>query len=81
MTDKLNFLDSDKIAKITQNWGGPVFVYSEKILKQQAVKALNISPLYGLTVRYAMKANPNRAIINIFDGLGIQIDASSGFEA
>lgn len=81
MTDKLNFLDSGTIAKITQNWGSPVFVYSEKTLKQQAAKALNISAPYGLTVRYAMKANPNRAIINIFDKFGIQIDASSGFEA
>jgi len=35
---------------------------------------------YGLTVRYAMKACPNGAILKIFDKKGIHIDASSGFE-
>jgi diaminopimelate decarboxylase len=33
-----------------------------------------------LSVRYAMKANSHRAILRIFDSMGIGIDASSGFE-
>ncbi len=36
---------------------------------------------FGLTVRYAMKALPTAAVIQIMDRAGIHIDASSGFEA
>ncbi len=36
---------------------------------------------FGLTVRYAMKANPNAAFLRLFDALGLHFDASSGFEA
>lgn len=81
MQDKLNFLTPEIIKDVMQKWGTPVFVYSEKILKEQASKALSFSAPYGLTVRYAMKANPNRAIVRVFKDMGIKIDASSGFEA
>lgn len=81
MQDQLNFLTKDAIRHVVKTWGTPVFVYSEKILKAQGEKALLFVAPYGLTVRYAMKANPNRAIIRVFNGMGIKIDASSGFEA
>merc|ERR1719410_904896 len=41
---------------------------------------LSFPNAYGLTVRYAMKACPNKAILQFFHGKGIHIDASSGFE-
>lgn len=81
MKDELNFLKPEDIKYINKTWGTPVFVYSEKILKEQAAEALNFTAPYGLTVRYAMKANPNRAIVRVFTDMGIKIDASSGFEA
>lgn len=46
----------------------------------QASKALSFPHLYGLTVRFAMKACPNAAILKIFKKLGINFDASSGYE-
>lgn len=81
MQDELNYLSQSQIDRVMQTWGTPIFVYSEKILKEQAAKALAFTTPYGLTVRYAMKANPNRAVVRVFKGMGIQIDASSGFEA
>ena len=36
---------------------------------------------FGLTVRYAMKAAPNAAILQLFDSLGVHVDASSCHEA
>ncbi len=79
--ESLNFLEAGTAAEVAEQWGTPVFVYNETTLAGQAEKALAFDAPYGLTVRYAMKANPNRFIINALARRGIAIDASSGFEA
>lgn len=60
--------------------GTPLYAYSIDALNQAADECLNFPNAYGLTVRYAMKACPNAAILKLFHGKGIHIDASSGFE-
>lgn len=60
--------------------GTPLYVYSIDTLNKAADECLNFPNAYGLTVRYAMKACPNAAILKLFHGKGIHIDASSGFE-
>ena len=42
-----------------------MYVYDEKTLKSQALAALNFPNPYGLTVRFAMKACPNAAILQV----------------
>lgn len=79
--EQLQFLTPKQVMAIARKWGTPVFVYSEERLRKQATHALALDLSYGLTVRYAMKANPNRRILQLFKSMGIQIDASSGFEA
>ncbi len=70
-----------RIAKRIQSQNDlPVFVYSEKVLRSQAENALNFPNPYGLTVRFAMKACPNAAILQLFKSMGINFDASSGYE-
>jgi diaminopimelate decarboxylase len=49
-------------------------------LKARAREALAFPNAYGLTVRYAMKASPNAAIIRILTACGLHIDAGSGPE-
>ena len=66
---------------VAQTYGSPVHVYSKTVLEMRARQALAFSAPFGLTVRYAMKANPHPSIISLFDTFGIHIDASSGFEA
>ena len=61
-------------------FGTPVFVYDERTLKKNAENCLRFPNAYGLTVRYAMKASSNAAILKTFEDLGLYIDASSGFE-
>jgi diaminopimelate decarboxylase len=78
--EQLRFLTPEEVNDITSEYGTPVFAYDEVSLREQASKALSFSAPYGLTVRYAMKANPNRHILEIFRGLGLSIDASSGNE-
>ena len=70
-----------QVRRIAQEFQTPVYVYSQRILEEQAKKALSFPHAFGLTVRYAMKANPNQNIVRLFHKKGISIDASSGFEA
>lgn len=66
--------------EIAKEFGTPTYVYSQKLLEQQANKALAFPNEFGLIVRYAMKANSNVNILKIFHNKGISIDASSTYE-
>ena len=80
MIDELRFLTDDDVRYVAEESGTPVFIYSQRTLEEQAQKALEMPNAFGLTVRYAMKANPNASILKILDMQGLHIDASSGFE-
>lgn len=78
--EKLKFLNAAQAASVRQTVGTPAFVYDEKTLKAQAAATLAFPNPFGLTVRYAMKACPNAAILRLFDSCGLHFDASSSFE-
>jgi diaminopimelate decarboxylase len=75
------FLTVGQADRLRQLYGSPLYVYSEERLLQQAERALTMPSAFGHTVRYAMKASSNSAILRILTGAGLHIDASSGFEA
>lgn len=80
MTYSLNFLEKEQVAFIAENYKTPVYVYSEKKLKE-AVKLFDAFPsAFWHTTRYAMKANSNLNILNYFRKSGFKIDASSEYE-
>lgn len=80
--DKSVFLSSETAkACIDIAGGSPVYAYSIDKLDKFANDCLAFPNAYGLTVRYAMKACPNSAILKFFSTKGIHIDASSGYEA
>ena len=60
--------------------GSPLYAYSLAKLNESSDACLAFPNAYGLTVRYAMKACPNAAILSFFNSKGIYIDASSGYE-
>lgn len=74
-------LSQEMVKKIRDEFGTPVYIYYKSMLEEAARSILNFPNTFGLTVRFAMKALPTSAIIQIFDQLGLHIDASSGFEA
>jgi len=78
--EKLRFLTPTKAREARETFGTPLFIYDEAILKAQAQLTLAFPNAFGLTVRFAMKASPNAAILKLFKSLGIQIDASSIYE-
>lgn len=79
-TEPLRFMKEEEARDVQATHGTPAFVYDLQSLKQRAKEVLSFPSAYGLTVRYAMKAAPNRAVLQLFDSLGLHIDASSGYE-
>jgi diaminopimelate decarboxylase len=74
------FLTPAKAAEVRDRFGTPCYVYDQASLDAAAARALAFPNAFGLTVRYAMKANPNPAILRRFLALGLHVDASSDFE-
>ncbi|MDP4610586.1 MAG: diaminopimelate decarboxylase [Opitutales bacterium] len=74
------FLDFTTARSVADQFGTPVYVYDEATLKANAAAVLAFPNAFGLTARYAMKASPNAAILQIFQKAGLHIDASSGYE-
>ena len=77
----LNFLTAEQAHAISAGFGTPVYVYDQHSLERNAKAALAFPKPFGLTVRYALKAAPNAAILRLFDQLGLHFDAGSGWEA
>ncbi|MCC6698072.1 MAG: diaminopimelate decarboxylase [Candidatus Hydrogenedentes bacterium] len=79
--EQLSFLTEEQVRTVAARFGTPAYVYSQSVLEAQARAVLSFPNAYGLTVRFAMKALPSAAVIRIFSEAGLQVDASSGFEA
>jgi diaminopimelate decarboxylase len=78
---RTNFLSNDQARALAEQHGTPLFVYSKSVLQAQAQALLAVPAPFGLTARYAMKANPHPDVLRILLEQGINIDASSGYEA
>ncbi len=79
MSDLNSFskIDSAAIAKAAQQFGTPLYIYDEQTIVDKCQMLLKMPNAFGLTVRYAMKANSTRAILKIISDQGLKIDASS----
>ena len=75
-----SFITLQTARKIAEQFSTPCYVYDEASLVAQAKKALGFPNAFGLTVRFAMKPASNRAILRLFNSLGLHIDASSAYE-
>jgi len=74
------FLSPTEAAEVRTRFGTPCYVYDRASLEEAARRALAFPHAFGLTVRYAMKANSCRAVLEILRDLDLRIDASSDFE-
>jgi diaminopimelate decarboxylase len=71
------FLTPPEAAAVRERFGTPCYVYDRATLEAAARRALAFPNAFGLTVRYAIKANSNHAVLRIFQDLGLHVDASS----
>mmetsp|Transcript_3327 Transcript_3327/g.5173 ORF Transcript_3327/g.5173 Transcript_3327/m.5173 type:complete len:477 (+) Transcript_3327:3-1433(+) len=76
----LKFLSPKTAFDVRNKHGTPSYVYDKSTLEENARACLSFPNAFGLTVRFAMKSSPNRAILQLFDRMGLHIDASSGWE-
>ena len=79
--EPLQSITAQQAEEAASRFSTPTYTYNEAMLTSRAQEALDFQAPYGLTVRYAMKANPNPQILQLFNQLGLHIDASSGYEA
>ena len=76
----LNFLDEKRVREIACEVGTPCYVYDETTLRRQAKLAKRFPHAFGLEVRFAIKACPNKNVLNLFCSEGLGMDASSVYE-
>jgi diaminopimelate decarboxylase len=76
----LSFSNDLQLKEIAAEYGTPLMVHDTRSYHKYAKQALSVPNPFGITVRYAMKANSNSTILRIFDEQGIHIDASSQYE-
>jgi diaminopimelate decarboxylase len=67
-------------SQLVEKYGSPLYVYDEVYLRARSQYLMQQSSPFGLTVRYAVKANPHPAIIRLFASAGLHFDASSSYE-
>ena len=75
--NSFNSVDSNVVAQAAKQYGTPAYLYDEQVIVDKCRSLLSIPSAYGLTVRYAMKANSNKSILKIVSAQGLKIDASS----
>jgi diaminopimelate decarboxylase len=70
-------IDPGFIIKVKENYGTPFYLYDEDTIIRKCKMALSMPNAYGINVRYAMKANSNKTLLQIINNQGLLIDASS----
>jgi diaminopimelate decarboxylase len=81
MNESLSFLTEQQCFKASEEYGTPLYIYSYEKIEQACREVLDFPAAYGLTVRYALKANPLSVFLKIAERAGVHFDASSEYEA
>ena len=66
---------------LAAQYGTPLFAYDLSAIRARAARLMDFKMPYGFDVRYAIKANPHPDILRTLSEDGIQLDASSSYEA
>lgn len=81
MSTQSNTISLEQIRALAVEHPAPFYAYSNAALTERASVLAGLQLPFGLTVRYAVKANPHPEIIRIFKNAGLSFDASSSYEA
>jgi diaminopimelate decarboxylase len=74
-------LTTEIIIRATAQFETPFYLYDEKTIVGKCREFLSMPHAFGLTVNYAMKANSNKAILQLVTLQGLNLDTSSLNEA
>lgn len=76
-TDKLGFYGSTTPRELADRFGTPLYVYSERVLRERCRDLIKLSSLDGFGVNYSVKANANPWLLRIIHEEGLVADAMS----
>lgn len=65
------------IAQAARQFNTPFYLYDEEMIIAKCQSLLNMKNAFGLKVSYAMKANSNRALLQLITRQGLSLDLSS----
>lgn len=71
----------DDVRAVAARFATPTYVYDETTLRALARAVTTFPAPFGLAPRFAVKANPSRAVLRLFDSEGLSFDASTTWEA
>ncbi len=80
ITDNTLYLEDISAESLVQEYGSPLYVYEESVLRSQFRQLRSGFPEELLSIHYSMKANSNQSILRILREEGSSIDAVSELE-
>lgn len=77
VTDENNFFQGVSPFDLTKEFGTPLYVYNERILRERCREMKNLVKYPAFSVNYSAKANSNLAFLEIVNEEGLDVDAMS----
>lgn len=76
-TDRLNFFGSSSPMELAAQFGTPLYIYNEAVLRERCRDLVTLSSLPNFKVNYSAKANTHPALLRIIRDEGCVVDAMS----
>ncbi|MDE5879246.1 MAG: diaminopimelate decarboxylase [Desulfovibrio sp.] len=76
-TDRLRFYGDTTPRELADRFGTPLYVYSERVLRERCRDLMGLSAQDGFGVNYSVKANANPSLLRIIHEEGLVADAMS----
>lgn len=76
-SDRIDFFQGHGPSELIKEFGSPLYVYNEKILRERCRELKKLSSHDGFVVSYSVKANSNPALLRIIRDEGLLCDAMS----
>jgi len=77
VTELRNFYGNTSPIELTKEYGSPLYVYNEAIIREQCKELKNLVTYKNFQVNYSVKANGNLSILKIVREEGLKADAMS----
>ncbi|HAN09281.1 MAG TPA: diaminopimelate decarboxylase [Clostridiales bacterium] len=71
------FTSNEELIKLIEEYGSPLYVYDENILRQRCKEMRNLLPNKNFRISYSSKANSNIELLKIIMSEDIDVDAMS----
>jgi len=80
VTDECNFYGNTDPVSLVNEFGSPLYVYSESVLRERAEEMKNLVSYKNFRVNYSAKSNSNIALLQIIHDVGLDAECMSPAE-